>query len=86
MCGTGLPYLSDVRKRTFNDKTCAILGYFFNLCMYLTLTERPSHKTFRVINGKVRKMRKFSVGLKNCAKNSKNGPKWPKLRQIVVFL
>ena len=59
MCGTGLPYLSDVRKRTFNDKTWAILGYFFNLCMYLTLTERPSRKTFRVINGKVRKMRKF---------------------------
>ena len=59
MCGTGLPYLSDVRKRTFNDKTWAILGYFFNLCMYLTLTERPSCKTLRVINGKVRKMRKF---------------------------
>ena len=86
MCGTGLPYLSDVRKRTFNDKTCSILGYLFNLCLYLTLTERPSHKTFRVINGKVRKMRKFGVGLKNSAKNSKNGPKWPKMRQNLVFM
>ena len=56
MCGTGLPYLSDDRNRTFNDKTCAILGYFFNLCMYLTFTERPSNKTSMIINSEVHKM------------------------------
>ena len=86
MCGTGLPYLSDVRNRTFNDKICAIFGYFFNLGMYLTLTERPIHKTFLIIKCKVCKMRKFQVGLKNRAKNSKNETKWPKMGQIVVYL
>ena len=47
--------------------------------MYLTLTERPSHKTFKVINGEVRKIRKFWVGLKNSAKTAKmgqNDQKW----------
>ena len=56
MCGTGVPDLSDVRNRTFNDKICAIFGYFFNLGMYLTLTERPSHKTYLIIISEVRKM------------------------------
>ena len=47
---------SDMRKWTFNDKTCTILEYFFNLGMYLTLTERPSHKTNWMINSEVWKM------------------------------
>ena len=56
MCGTGVTYLSDVRNRTLIDKICAILGYFFNLGMYRTLTERPSHKTYLIIISEVRKM------------------------------
>ena len=62
MCGTGVPYLTDltdVRKKTFNDKTFAILGYFYNLGMYLTLTKSPSHKTYWLIFSEVHKMGKF---------------------------
>ena len=56
MCGTGVLYLSDVRKWTFNEKTYAFFGYFFNLGMYPTLTERPSQKTYWIIDSEVLKM------------------------------
>ena len=76
MCGTRVPYLSDVRKWIFNDKSCAILEYFFNSGMYLTLPERPSHKTYWIINSEVCKMGKFLSGTE---KQGKNQQKWVKM-------